>query len=501
MKKVLCGGIIVIIASIIIVACQKSDSYSNKNENIPISEAKEFWYGNFRKSADYTSINWSSPLAPPSGSSTKKFPDWKSAIFYQKADIKVVEVPLYYQTNKIILPPSMKELYQTTEGDRIARSAMHKLLIHKMPNGESVVRITTIIPSAAYAKENNYDISHINLDKLPANFDGCLMIAGWDESIINIVEVEDGRIVRKLKLGRRKDLAVQKNSGVMMEQLVCPDPVWVPNWIRNCVYVPSGDNVQTIEEYCAEHGEWVDYGDWFIPECYDDGNGEPEPDPLLDCLTGPNPENCFCDLYGLGCDPEGGGGQPLPNVMNVVDDPCIKSSVDNAISLDCRNEITTFINNVFVNNEEFHLHFSDHAFLAPDTNLDAKTSTGPMANLTETMTYIRFNNSKLSGASKEYIAATILHEVVHSWIDYKFPVPVDNAQQHALMMSTSRFSQMVNALMEMYPNLSQQDAEDLTWGGSYDTIEFSNLTPVEQTRIIERNIDYKTRRNGTGTPC
>ena len=103
----------------------------------------------------------------------------------------------------------------------------------------------------------------------------------------------------------------------------------------------------------------------------------------------------------------------------------------------------------------------------------------------------------MGSASKEYIAATILHEVVHAWIDYKFTNPIDNAHQHSLMAGTNRFNLMRSALLEMYPNMNSQDATDLTWGGLYNTIEFSNLTPAERDRIIQTNSNYKNNTKGT----
>lgn len=51
----------------------------------------------------------------------------------------------------------------------------------------------------------------------------------------------------------------------------------------------------------------------------------------------------------------------------------------------------------------------------------------------------------------------------------------------------------------MYPNASQEDATDLTWGGLYNTIGVTNLPLSERSRIIQKNLDYKT--NTKGTPC
>ena len=70
-----------------------------------------------------------------------------------------------------------------------------------------------------------------------------------------------------------------------------------------------------------------------------------------------------------------------------------------------------------------------------------------------------------------------------------------------MFANTGRFDMLSQGLREMYPNLSLQDANDLTWRGLYNTPSFSNLAPAERDRIIQRNLDFKNRTNGTGTPC
>ncbi len=189
-------------------------------------------------------------------------------------------------------------------------------------------------------------------------------------------------------------------------------------------------------------------------------------------------------------------------ILNNCTNPCIYNSVNTAIDLNCKNKISNFLNGTFSNSQNFHLLFTDGAFTGTLATADAKTITAPInPSSTEIKTSIKFNITRLSGASKEYIAATILHEAIHAWIDYQYPIPVENTEQHNLMASTNRFNLMVIALMEMFPNLNQQDAIDLTWGGLYETILFNNLPSSERQRIVDTNENYRTRINGSGTPC
>jgi len=197
-----------------------------------------------------------------------------------------------------------------------------------------------------------------------------------------------------------------------------------------------------------------------------------------------------------------GGGETL-EIQNNVTDPCIYSSVNYAIYSGATNKISNFINNVFGNSDIYILHFFSNALVGSSANNDANTGTGLLffGNQIVTKTVITFNTNQLTGASQEYIGATILHEAVHAWIDHKFPVPIENAQQHNLMAANDRFTLMYNALLEMFPALNPQDAYDLTWGGLFNSIAFNNLPSIVKDRIIQTNNNYKFRINNTGTPC
>ena len=65
------------------------------------------------------------------------------------------------------------------------------------------------------------------------------------------------------------------------------------------------------------------------------------------------------------------------------------------------------------------------------------------------------------------------------------------------------FNNLKNDLKSMFPNLSEQDANDLTWAGLYETIAFNNLPLAENERIMQTVKDFKdvTSPTGKGTPC
>jgi len=270
-----------------------------------------------------------------------------------------------------------------------------------------------------------------------------------------------------------------------------------------CVVVPTGDALAD-QAACEANGDWVDYGGYEYPPCYDeeDPNDPNGPGELNDCLnSGMSTEECFCILYNAGCEEGGSGNEPPPLIENNVINPCIYASTQNAIALDCRNKISSFINTIYGSSEVNHLDFRDGVLQGSSSGDDAYTVTGSILNGTETKTTITFNNSQLNNSTREYIAATILHEAVHAWIDYQYISPVEAAQQHNLMASTNRFNMMLAALLELFPTMSPQDASDLTWGGLYNTPLFENKPLLEKQRIVNKNLDYKNHTANTGTPC
>lgn len=485
---------------IFLLSCNKSDTTARQQDVFDIAGAKEWWYGTFKKSSEYKEVNYSNLFTAPANlgiKATKKYPAWKMGVSYKKGNLEVVELPLYYNNPVSIFPGSAE--FSENERRRIARATLQKALLVKKGGGTVFVRIAMFIPSPAYAKSKNYDISN-NTMQSPANdFSGWLVIKRWDESVIEWWEIKNGRKVKKLhlvtsdtKINQRGQMEVCYPQTVLVEVPICVGDVIV------------GDDPNTDVDECTEWSyQTHEQTQWVCDEV-----GNEEDDPWGDCLgNGGTPESCFCDLIG---DCNGGGGgyeepPPLPEVLNNVDDPCLKSSVNNAIALDCKNEISSFINTVFGNSDQFILDFQDNTLIGSQATFDAYTVTGPLNNnnLTTLKTTITLNNPQLNDASKEYIAATILHESIHAWIDYLFPSQPANAEQHNLMAASYRFDMMLNALKQMFPGLNSQDAIDLTWGGLYNSILFNNLSSAERQRIIETNNRYKHRSlpNGKGTPC
>jgi hypothetical protein len=79
-----------------------------------------------------------SPIAPPNGSSTIKLPRWKSAISFKKAGNQIIELTLVFETSNKILP-DMQNVFKTATGIRLAKSAIHKLILIQNQNEVRIV--------------------------------------------------------------------------------------------------------------------------------------------------------------------------------------------------------------------------------------------------------------------------------------------------------------------------------------------------------------------------
>lgn len=206
---------------------------------------------------------------------------------------------------------------------------------------------------------------------------------------------------------------------------------------------------------------------------------------------------------GGGSGSEGNENNTNDTISNQITDTCLYNMVNDVLNSGLKNEITTFLNNNFASSYKYNLFF--YQFSNPNGQKDAETVEPfyPDVNNYGIMkTTIRLNISALDSASREYIAATIFHEAAHAWIDYLYKTNSQEAEEHHNKLATQWFDKMKDALIEMFPNLTKQYAEDLTWGGLQNTIRFQSLDLITQNRILHTNNEFKkSKRTKKGTSC
>lgn len=175
--------------------------------------------------------------------------------------------------------------------------------------------------------------------------------------------------------------------------------------------------------------------------------------------------------------------------------------VDAAIKGDIVFDLKQSMNSIFNTNTDFNLEFVDNTL---SSTLDGATDVlqaggDPVPNsdrfILKTLSLrITLNSATLPSASKEYITATILHEVLHAYFR-KSRVGFDHQ-----VMFEEYIPWYTSILKTMYPGMDPNDTQALAYGGLQDAPSYiGSLTSLQKQSYKEANDKY---RSGTsGTPC
>lgn len=157
------------------------------------------------------------------------------------------------------------------------------------------------------------------------------------------------------------------------------------------------------------------------------------------------------------------------------------------------NKVSILIDSIYGNNASVNLKFYDVTDLA--NTRDAETiNEYSVTDDTHLGATINLNKNILPNASKEFIAATILHEALHAYIGVNY-YAIDHEE-----MAKSYVNTMADILQGMFSSLSRVHALSLSWGGLEGTSYFTNpptgLTiPTNQATI---NGNYRNKTLGHG---
>lgn len=541
---------------ILVQACRKFDFFSNETKapEFTVAEAKEWYYGVFKKTTGFRKTDFNSPFSADPGlinglpqlktsddSFFKKFPYWNKAIQYDLGSMQVVEAPVFYEANILVLP-GMQNL-TPSERKTIAKSSLQKVVFFKQADQATSVRMVTLIPSLEYLKSKDYDISDNTLKNPDEKFDGFMVIRNWQEKVINIIEIKDAKYVRKVKIvktgsiqeGSRK--SENNSSQRLNEECGWVDvPVTVGLCIGNTYNAdapPSQDNCDNWTEYESSRMEYV--------PC------EPEEtDPFQDCIQmGNDNDYCNCQIYGVGCqggdDPPGDGDngegnfdeQWNDNIIDSTNKPCIDSILNDLVSL--QNSLPKLIRDFFAKNPQFtpiiNTQLRNHTY---DGNGNIIPAPGGWTtpNLLSS-TFNIYINSLYSEATDLSTVTTIIHETFHAHLmnevrtyindstyvrqlydnyGYLFPavfatwlqsnpgVPSGTDHHQAIAaMYRGLIADAINIFaIQRGINLPSGYANDLAWAGCSDSQAFQSLSSNEKDRITNRIAAEKDPNNTNG---
>ncbi len=203
----------------------------------------------------------------------------------------------------------------------------------------------------------------------------------------------------------------------------------------------------------------------------------------------------------------GGGGSKENNssVKEIIDsltNPCHKAVLQSLMASGLGNDITAILKNTFGVSEFINVNFLD-VTTTRDPNASAETTYFQTTERTDVTT--KLNSTLLVNASKEYIAETIFHEILHGFMDANSAIK-GNLAQHT-EMAQSYIDKEVLALREIFPKLKQHDALCLVIGGYSDIQDnnpslMSKILKAYKLSIDDVQFTNDNYRNGSsGTKC
>lgn len=171
-----------------------------------------------------------------------------------------------------------------------------------------------------------------------------------------------------------------------------------------------------------------------------------------------------------------GGDAPAGLVEDIktnITDPCISSVMNDILSKDKQNEVMSYINKEFGLNENCNMNISDvlnltdsKGIFVAGNNRSIRTGSSLTVNI-----YINYGRN----SSKEFIAATILHEMIHGYIASQ-NIPQNGNEAEEIIANPQYVDWMSASLISLFPNLSTIDANALALGGLQETSYFNSLS-------------------------
>lgn len=180
---------------------------------------------------------------------------------------------------------------------------------------------------------------------------------------------------------------------------------------------------------------------------------------------------------------------PVKDIRNKTEDPCI-SAVVNALVAANKNiegKIGEIIKK-FDQSKNFNINIYDGATSnGRPGNMFNSTLAGSIFTADVRLQTSYFKGQ--DGASKESLAAVLIHEVLHGYIKSQNPSLLDTSNVHHNIMVRNYIEPMSNYLIDAF-GISRKDAFSLAWNGVIDSDVF---TKADTDKLFE----YSYTENGT----
>ncbi len=166
----------------------------------------------------------------------------------------------------------------------------------------------------------------------------------------------------------------------------------------------------------------------------------------------------------------------------------------------CEQVINARLRSLLLNRIYSFLEQEDRTVIITDAALGNNRVAGDTHFLNNGTWQITLNTDALRKASQEYIAATIIHELVHVYLNKSIHIDHD-------VMSRQYIELMAIALMNTGYHISYERARALAWGGLHNTRSWHEMRLIDRVlrtykpqEIVNINYYYATCRMGVACP-
>ncbi|MBB5624119.1 hypothetical protein HDE69_005216 [Pedobacter cryoconitis] len=373
------------------------------------------------------------------------------------------------------------------------------LIFQKDSLGQVVCDVYKIIPNADYiskkaGKNRSATFKREFIDN--NDFTGQILLFTIDNQLIRGRKYVNGKLEFELEKKRRRNYGALMSGNPTSTELGAPETCNDPN--DGCRNEKGGGGdyswVNQLEEVniTAPAKTTPNY----TPPSYFGGNIPPG------------------DIYNVSKPGGGGGGSDGSNPVTIekrdtssyVKNPCIGTALSLALNKNVKNEVKLLMTNTFLAGHEFNLSFYDFPF-NNTKNTEAYTGFSSLSNRHNIT--ISFNTNTMPNHSQEYNVATVYHEILHAYFDILYGVPEPGnpmlVPDHHEYIADNYVNMLTKDLMSIFPNLSESDARNLSWGGLQNTNIYKRLLPATQNEIIRINTLYSTKSTNPaiskGTYC
>jgi hypothetical protein len=230
----------------------------------------------------------------------------------------------------------------------------------------------------------------------------------------------------------------------------------------------------------------------------------------LGCASGSAPANSAISATDYGFIASTGGSNPnqsvpyflsVDTIGNDLKNPCFRTVLNTLQQNGLKNELTSILLGTFGVDDQINLTFLE----APTTSNSSDAQTKPDIKVGYIDITTTLSEQKLANASKEFIAETMFHEIIHAYLDANSNVH-NELQQHCQMIETYVACEL-NALQEIFPKLSSHDGLSLILDGfeqvqEYDQDTFNTLLSYYKLSLNDISQTNSKYESGTaGTPC